>query len=95
MPVPVRRESDDTSREAAQAQAALVRAAPIGRRMQMALGLSATVITLARRAIARAMPDASARARDLRFVQLHYGDELAAELEADLARRDPGAGAAG
>jgi hypothetical protein len=89
MSTPMRSDSEDTSREAAQVQAALVRAAPVGRRLHLAFDLSATVIGLARRAIARAMPEASTRARDLRFVRLHYGDALANELEGDLARRDP------
>jgi hypothetical protein len=54
------------------------------------LGLSATVIGAARRALARARPRASARELDLWFVELHYGREVVAGLRADLERRDAG-----
>jgi hypothetical protein len=74
--------------EAEQLQAAGLRALSIGRRLHTAFGLSASVITLARRAIHRAAPSASHTAQNLRFVQLHYGEQLAAELEIDLQRRD-------
>ena len=85
-PVPSR--SADTALDAERVQVALLRAAPVARRLHMALALSATVIGVARRAIARAQPDASARDLDLRFVALHYGTEAAAGLRADLDRRD-------
>ena len=77
----------DTSREADDVQVALVRAAPVSRRLHLAWSLSATVISLARRALERADPGATATERDLRFVEHHYGPELAAELRADLERR--------
>jgi hypothetical protein len=60
----------------------------VSRRLHLALGLSATVIGAARRALARARPRASARELDLWFVELHYGADLAAALRADLDRRD-------
>jgi hypothetical protein len=80
--------SADTSVEAERVQVALLRAAPVARRLHIALALSATMIGAARRALARARPQNTARALDLRFVELHYGAELAAELQADLDRRD-------
>jgi hypothetical protein len=78
----------DTSLDAEQVQAALFRAAPVARRIRIALGHSATMIGAARRAIARAHPGLSAREHDLRFVDLHYGPDIAAGLRADLSRRD-------
>lgn len=78
----------DTTREAEEAQVALVRAATVSRRLQVALGLSATVIGAARRALARSDPGASYREQVLRFVALHYGPALAADLRADLDRRN-------
>jgi hypothetical protein len=52
--------------------------------------LSAEVIGLARRALARSYPGASKGDLDLRFVELHYGRGLAEGVRADLARRDTG-----
>lgn len=80
--------SADTSPDAERVQVALLRAAPVARRLHLALGLSATVIGLARRALARAYPRASARELDLQFVQVHYGADVATGLRADLERRD-------
>jgi hypothetical protein len=78
----------DTSLEAERVQIALVRAAPVERRLHLALSLSASVIHMARCALARAQPDASPRQLSLRFVELHYGADVAAGLRADLDRRE-------
>lgn len=78
----------DTAPDAERVQVALLRAAPVARRIHLALGLSATVIGAARRALARARPRASARELDLRFVELHYGADTAGGLRAELDRRD-------
>lgn len=78
----------DTSLDAERVQVALLRAAPVARRLHLALALSATVIGVARRALGRKHPDASARALDLRFVALHYGIDTAEGLRAELDRRD-------
>lgn len=77
----------DTSAEAEQVQIALIRRAPVSRRLHMAWSLSATVIGAARQALLRARPDASPRDIDLRFVELHYGPELAAAVRVELVRR--------
>ena len=78
----------DTAADADAVQVALLRAAPVARRLRLAVSLTATVIGAARRALTRAEPDASPRERDLRFVALHYGQEVADGLRADLRRRD-------
>jgi hypothetical protein len=78
----------DTTQDADQIQAALLRAAPVGRRLARSFGHSATIIGLAKRSLARAYPSASPRDLDLRFVELHYGRDLATALRADLERRD-------
>jgi hypothetical protein len=79
---------DDTTPEAERVQIELLRAAPVARRLRLALSLSATVISAARRAHARAQPGASLRELDLRFVEVHYGSALSQELRAELDRRD-------
>ena len=88
MPGAIHARSADTALDAERVQVALLRAAPVARRLHLALGLSATVIGAARRALARAQPHASARELDLRFVELHYGADAAAGLRTDLGRRD-------
>ena len=80
--------SADTTPDAERVQVALIRAAPVARRLHLAFSLSATVIGAARRALARAHPQASARELDLRFVSLHYGSDIAEGLRADLDSRD-------
>jgi hypothetical protein len=77
----------DTQLDAERVQVDLLRAAPVARRLHLALALSATIIGAARRALARAQPRASARELDLRFVELHYGADVAAGLRADLDSR--------
>jgi hypothetical protein len=81
----------DTTADAERVQVTLLRAAPVARRLHLAWSLSASVIGAARRALARSAPSASARERDLWFVALHYGSEIADGLRRDLERRD-GAG---
>jgi len=85
MPIPAR--PADTTPDAERVQVHLLRAAPVARRLHLALSLSATVIGMARRALARSQPHASARELDLRFVEVHYGAGIAADLRSDLDRR--------
>ena len=75
----------DTDPEAEARQIALLRAAGPSRRVGTALALSATVIALARRALGRAMPNASELEVQLRFVELHYGRDLADGVRRTLA----------
>jgi hypothetical protein len=86
MPIPAGRPADTTP-DAERVQVDLLRAAPVARRLHIALQLSATVMTAARRALARADPKASGRDLDLRFVELHYGAGAAEDLRAELDRR--------
>jgi hypothetical protein len=88
MPPPAR--PADTTREAERVQVDLLRASPVAKRLHLALSLSATVIGAARRALARAQPRASSQELDLRFVEVHYGAEVAAGVRADLDRRQRG-----
>ena len=78
----------DTSPDAERVQVELFRAAPVARRLHLAFSLSAAIMGAARRALARSQPAASTRELDLRFVELHYGRDVAEELRADLDRRD-------
>jgi hypothetical protein len=79
--------SADTDPEAERVQIELLRQAGPARRLQMGLSLSAWVITMAKNAIRRSMPEASELEVDLRFVELHYGRELADDVRRYLAAR--------
>jgi hypothetical protein len=78
----------DTTPDAERVQAALFRAASKEKRLAIAMRRSAAVISSARAGIARGTPGLSARELDLRFVEVHYGPEIAAGLRAELTRRD-------
>jgi len=76
--------SADTDPEAERFQIELLRRAPVARRVGLARSLSRSVITLARAAIRRTMPGATDQEVGLRFVELHYGRELAEGLRRRL-----------
>jgi len=80
-------ELTDTDPEAARLQLELFRRASPARRLALAFSLSRTVIGLSRRGLARSMPGATDEEIGLRFVELHYGSELAEEVRAHLKRR--------
>jgi hypothetical protein len=81
--------SADTDPAAERVQIDLLRRAGATRRVRMALSLSAQVIDLSRRAIARSMPESAPEEAALRFVELNYGRELAAGLRRYLASPHP------
>jgi len=84
MPVP---QFSDTDPEAERVQLEMLRAAKPGRRAQMAIDLSALVIVLARRGLRTTLaPGASEQDAALRFVELHYGRELADGVRRRLAQ---------
>ena len=79
--------SADTDPDAESVQIELLRQAGTARRAGMALSLSAQVIDLAYRAIRRSLPGATEEEVRLRFVERHYGEELAEDLRRFLAAR--------
>ena len=85
---PTKAESvNDTSADAERIQMELLRRSGPQRRSAMMLSLTDVALTSARRAIARAHPEASDDERKIHFVRLHYGDDLANEYAAYLAQR--------
>ncbi len=85
--MPLVERPSDTDPEAARVQLELLRRASPGKRLALALSLSRTVLTLSRRGISRRSPGASDQEIGLRFVELHYGRELAQAVREELARR--------
>jgi hypothetical protein len=81
---PIIARAPDTDVEAERVQLELLRNATPGQRAALAMSLSATVISLACRALQTQDPDASDQEIKLRFVELNYGRELAADLAAFL-----------
>ena len=77
----------DTTPEAEKVQIELLRRASVSQRFALACSLTATAISLSRRAIARANPELDDREVGLKFVELHYGRPLAAKLRAYLRGR--------
>lgn len=74
--------SDDTSPAVRARQIELLRSLPPARRLAMVADLTRTAIGLSRRALRARMPDAGESAVLLRWVELVYGEDLAARLRA-------------
>lgn len=74
----------DTDPDAERVQVALLRTAGLSRRLALALSLTDTVHGLARRAIRRALGSDDETEVRLRFVELHYGRELADAVRSRL-----------
>ena len=79
----------DTDAAADRVQMDLLRLATPARRAEVALSLSATVVGLARLALARQDPAATEQEIGIRFVRLHYGREIADGLAAFLRAHRP------
>jgi hypothetical protein len=77
----------DTHPDAEKVQIELLRKASTADRFALMCSLTATAISLSRRAIARANPDFTPQEVDLKFVELHYGKELAGRLRRYLETR--------
>ncbi len=84
------REISDTDPETERVHREMLRAAGPARRLRLALSLSTTVMSLSRAGLARRHPTESEEEIGLRFVALHYGQELADEVRGDLERRRRG-----
>lgn len=74
----------DTDATAAAVQIGLLRRASPDERLRLALSLSATIIGLSRDGIRRREPMLAETEVGLRFVEIHYGAELADAIRARL-----------
>jgi len=79
----------DTHPEAEKVQIELLREMTIAQRLGRMRSLSAMVVKLSRRAIARAHPELTPREVDLMWVHWHYGEELAREIREYLENQSP------
>jgi len=77
-------QSNDMHPETEKILVRLIRSSSVARRLSRMNSLSSTVISLSRRAIVRANPHFSEKKAELRFIELHYGADLARKLEKRL-----------
>ena len=76
----------DTDHASLRVQVDLLRRATPGRRLELALALSADVVSLALAGIRRRSPGISDNDAGLRFVAIHYGTDLAAAVGARVEK---------
>ena len=77
----------DTHPEAEKVQIELLRKATFAERFAKMRSLTAMTISLSRRAIARANPQFSPEQVGLKFIELHYGKDLAEQVRKYLENR--------
>jgi hypothetical protein len=77
----------DTHPAAARVQLELLRRAGVTRRAAITRSLSRSVVRLSRKALVERMPGASQDDIEHRWLELHYGRELADRVRAYLAAR--------
>ena len=70
----------DTEPDVYRRQIELLRRTSPARRVALALSISQSVIDLARRGLRQSLGDASPEEVGLRFVEIHYGRELARQV---------------
>ena len=78
--------SRDTHPDIERVQIDLLRKAGIARRATLMRSISGTVMSLARRAIREANPDASEEELAIIFAEVHYGPELASGLREHFSK---------
>ncbi len=81
-----RARSSDTSPEAERVQLDLLRRAGVAGRFQLLRSLTSAVVDASRRALSETMPGASEQEVLLRWVEIHYGQELADGVRRRLER---------
>jgi hypothetical protein len=77
----------DTSRDAQRVQLELIRGMEPSERVVRTLRWSSQLLCLAKDAIRRRHPEFTDEQVGIKFVELHYGANLAEELRSHLARR--------
>ncbi len=82
------RTTKDTSPDAERVQIELLRAMTPARRFALMCSMTDDAIFRAKRAIEIANPGLSQRERDLIFMEVHYGKNLAANVRQYLKERD-------
>ena len=80
----------DTTLDADQVQMRLLRSKSPSERLGLALRLSSEVIRASKRAISRVQPELTEREIGYRFIELHYGRELAKATRQYEDQRDDG-----
>jgi hypothetical protein len=79
----------DTHPEVAELQIEMLGKATVAQRIQMMRSLTKMAVRNSKRAIERARPEMTPRERDLFFIELNYGRELADRVRAYWENREP------
>ncbi len=79
--------TSDTSPESEAVQLELVRKMPAAKRVEKAIQLSNELLRLSKAAIRRRHPDFSEEEVGIKFVELHYGVDLATAMQHQLESR--------
>ncbi len=79
--------TNDTSPEAAAVHLELLRKMPPSQRLNQALALSCEVMRLSKQAIRRRHPEFSEDEVRIKFIEMHYGAELAQSVKAWRAEK--------
>lgn len=77
----------DTHPDAQRVQIELLRKLSVAERFEKVRALTARTVGLSKRAIARANPDLSPEEVKLKFIELHYGRDLAERVRQYLESR--------
>jgi hypothetical protein len=84
----MRRSARDTAPEAHRVQIELLRRAGPTRRFALAASLTRFAVEASRRELRRRHPEEDERSIALRWVSIHYGEDLADRLRAHLEARE-------
>ncbi len=79
----------DTHPEVAELQIGMLCKATVAQRIRMMRSLAKMAVRNSKRAIERARPEMTSRERDLFFIELNYGRELADRVRAYREDREP------
>jgi len=80
-------QSIDTNPEVERVLISLIRKLTMEEKLNRTLNFSSSIINLSKRAIARANPELSEDEKNILFVRLHYGNELADKLRKYLKHK--------
>lgn len=77
----------DTNEEAAAAQVSALQAMSTSKRFALTIAISEAAINLSKRAIALANPGITEQEVRFRFIELHYGKQLAEDVRTYVAKQ--------
>jgi hypothetical protein len=83
-------QSRDTNVEAEKILIALLRETSFEKKMKQVFSFSSSILRLAKRGISKANPDLNEQEKNVLFVRVHYGNELAEKFKAFINKENNG-----